>query len=87
MNDLIDSVKIEGEVCFNRQNIYDPKLDVVQLRTQVGMVFQQPNTFPMSIYDNVSYGLRCQGFKDRKILDQVVESSLRLPYGMRWEID
>lgn len=77
MNDLIDNVRIEGEVQFNDQNIYSKDVDVVELRTKVGMVFQHPNPFPMSIYDNVAYGLRCQGIKDKKILNQVVESSLR----------
>lgn len=77
MNDLIDNVTINGEVNFNDQNIYDPSMDVVELRTQVGMVFQHPNPFPMSIYDNVAYGLRCQGIKDKKILDEVVETSLK----------
>ena len=77
MNDLIDSVIIEGEVNFNQKNIYEPTMDVVELRTQVGMVFQNPNPFPMSIYDNVAYGLRCQGIKDRKALDLAVETSLK----------
>ena len=77
MNDLIDNVTIDGEVNFNDQNIYDNDMDVVELRTQVGMVFQNPNPFPMSIYDNVAYGLRCQGIKDKKTLDEVVETSLR----------
>lgn len=77
MNDLIDSVRIEGEVSFNHENIYQKDMDVVELRTKVGMVFQHPNPFPMSIYDNVAYGLRCQGIKDRKVLDEVVETSLK----------
>lgn len=77
MNDLIPSARIEGDIHFNDTNIYDSKTDVVDLRTKVGMVFQQPNPFPMSIYDNVAYGLRCQGVKDRKILDEVVASSLK----------
>lgn len=76
MNDLIPSCKIEGVIKFNGSNILDNKMDVVELRTKVGMVFQQPNPFPMSIYDNVAYGLRVQGVKDRKILDEVVKSSL-----------
>ncbi len=77
MNDLIDNVTIEGELTFNGEDIYDAEMDVVELRTKVGMVFQNPNPFPMSIYDNVAYGLRCQGIKDRKILDEVVELSLK----------
>ncbi|HHX52897.1 MAG TPA: phosphate ABC transporter ATP-binding protein [Erysipelothrix sp.] len=77
MNDLIDNVTIDGEVNFNNQNIYAHDMDVVELRTQVGMVFQNPNPFPMSIYDNVAYGLRCQGIKDKKTLDEVVETSLK----------
>ncbi|QIK70171.1 phosphate ABC transporter ATP-binding protein [Erysipelothrix sp. HDW6C] len=76
MNDLIPNCRITGNVSFNGQNIFDPKADVVDLRTKVGMVFQQPNPFPMSIYDNVAYGLRVQGVKDRKILDQVVREAL-----------
>lgn len=77
MNDLIPSVKIEGEVLFNDIDIYENSTDVVELRTKVGMVFQQPNPFPMSIYDNVAYGLRCQGIKDKEYLDKVVEESLK----------
>ena len=77
MNDLIDNVTIDGEVNFNNQNIYAHDMDVVELRTQVGMVFQNPNPFPMSIYDNVAYGLRCQGIKGKKTLDEVVETSLK----------
>ena len=77
MNDLIEDCKIEGELSFNGMDIYDDRTDVVGLRTQVGMVFQKPNPFPMSIYDNVAYGLRCQGVKNKKILDKAVEESLR----------
>lgn len=77
MNDLIEGCKIDGEMKFHGNNIYLPQTDTVELRTQIGMVFQRANPFPMSIYDNVAYGLRCQGIKDRKLLDQVVESSLR----------
>lgn len=77
MNDLIPSCKVEGTIAFNGNDIYDSKMDVVDLRTKVGMVFQQPNPFPMSIYDNVAYGLRVQGVKDKKILDEAVESSLK----------
>lgn len=77
MNDLIPNARIEGVIEFDGVNIYAPKTDVVELRTKVGMVFQQPNPFPMSIYDNVAYGLRVQGIKDRKILDEVVKESLQ----------
>lgn len=77
MNDLIEGCRIEGEMTFDGNDIYDPTIDVVDLRTKVGMVFQAPNPFPMSIYDNVAYGLRCQGVRDRKILDEVVVSSLK----------
>ncbi|HHX07365.1 MAG TPA: phosphate ABC transporter ATP-binding protein [Erysipelothrix sp.] len=76
MNDLIDNVTIEGDLRFNGEDVHAPEMDVVELRTKVGMVFQAPNPFPMSIYDNVAYGLRCQGVKDRKILDEVVKTSL-----------
>lgn len=77
MNDLIDSCHIEGEILFQGKNIYDQSTDVVELRTKVGMVFQSPNPFPMSIFDNVAYGLRCQGLKDKKILNHIVEESLK----------
>ena len=76
MNDLIESVKIEGEVLLDGENIYHPKLDVVMLRKRVGMVFQRPNPFPMSIYDNIAYGPRVHGLKNKKALDQIVEQSL-----------
>ncbi len=77
MNDLIDDVKISGEIKMHGKNIYSPDVDVVRLRTEVGMVFQSPNPFPMSIYDNIAYGLRCQGVRDKRILDEVVETSLK----------
>lgn len=77
MNDLIEGCRIEGEMTFDGNDIYDPTIDVVDLRTKVGMVFQAPNPFPMSIYDNVAYGLRCQGVRDKKILDEVVVTSLK----------
>lgn len=77
MNDLLDEARIEGTVLKNGKDIYAPGVDVVKLRTEVGMVFQNPNPFPMSVYDNVAYGLRCQGIKNRRLLDEVVESSLR----------
>ena len=76
MNDLIPSVKITGEVEFQGQNIYDPGVDPTWLRRQVGMVFQKANPFPMSIYDNVAYGPRTHGIRDRGRLDEIVEESL-----------
>ncbi|MBC8570666.1 phosphate ABC transporter ATP-binding protein [Oscillospiraceae bacterium NSJ-54] len=77
MNDLIEHVKIEGQVLLEGQDIYDPKVDVTMLRKRVGMVFQKPNPFPMSIYDNVAYGPRIHGIKKRSQLDELVETSLR----------
>lgn len=77
MNDLVDNVRIEGEVCIDGQNIYDEKVDTTILRKRVGMVFQQPNPFPMSIYDNIAYGPRVHGIKDKHKLDEIVEESLR----------
>ena len=78
MNDLIPSFRLEGEVTLDDQNIYDPQLDVVQLRAQVGMVFQKPNPFPKSIYENVAYAPRIHGIaKKGKEMDELVESSLR----------
>lgn len=75
MNDLIESVKIEGEIVFDGENIND--LDVVNLRTRVGMVFQNPNPFPMSIFDNVAYGPRCQGMKNKEAIKELVIASLK----------
>ncbi len=77
MNDLISSCKITGEVIYNNQNVYDKNYDVIELRSKVGMVFQKPNPFPMSIYDNIAYGPKCQGIKNKKVLDEIVESSLK----------
>ena len=77
MNDLIDTCRVEGDVSFEGQDAYADKFDVIELRTKVGMVFQKPNPFPMSIYDNVAYGPRCQGIKDKRTLDLIVEKSLR----------
>jgi len=77
MNDLVDSCRVEGEILLDGSNIYDKKVDVADLRRQVGMVFQKPNPFPKSIYENVAYGLRLQGVKSKRILDTVVENSLR----------
>ena len=77
MNDLISSVRITGEVCYNGQNIYDSSVDVNELRREIGMVFQKPNPFPMSIYDNIAYGPRTHGIKSKVKLDEIVEQSLR----------
>lgn len=77
LNDLIDGVKIEGEVLLDGKNIYDEDVDVVELRKRVGMVFQKPNPFPMSIYDNVAFGPRIHGIKDKKKLDEIVEWALK----------
>lgn len=77
MNDLIDSCKITGNIEFETKEIYESGFDVINLRTKVGMVFQKPNPFPMSIYDNVAYGPRCQGTKDKKTLNKIVEKSLK----------
>ena len=77
MNDLIPNVKITGEMCYRDTNIFDPAVDVNQLRREVGMVFQKPNPFPMSIYDNVAYGPRTHGIKGKARLDDIVERSLR----------
>ncbi|WP_303868548.1 phosphate ABC transporter ATP-binding protein PstB [Acetobacterium wieringae] len=75
MNDLIDSVKINGEILFDGKDINGP-IDVINLRTRVGMVFQKPNPFPMSIYENIAYGPKCQGMKDKNQLDALVKESL-----------
>ena len=77
MNDLVPNVRIEGTVEYRGQNIYQPKLDVTWLRRHVGMVFQKPNPFPMSIYDNIAYGPRTHGIRNKKTLDEIVERSLR----------
>ena len=77
MNDLVQGVRIEGSVLYRGQDIYSPKLDVTWLRRQIGMVFQKPNPFPMSIYDNIAYGPRTHGIRNRKQLDEIVERSLR----------
>ncbi|MDK2877626.1 MAG: phosphate transport system ATP-binding protein [Thermoanaerobacteraceae bacterium] len=77
MNDLIEDARIEGKIFLDNKNIYDPDVDVVDLRKRVGMVFQKPNPFPMSIYDNVAYGPRIHGDRDKKKLDEIVEKSLR----------
>lgn len=77
MNDLIDHVKIEGTVLLDEEDIYQPKVDTTLLRKKVGMVFQQPNPFPMSVYDNIAYGPRIHGIKSRAQLDEIVETSLK----------
>lgn len=77
MNDLVEGVKIEGEVLIDGENVYGPKVDTTLLRKKVGMVFQQPNPFPMSIYDNIAYGPRIHGIKSKAKLDEIVEESLR----------
>ena len=77
MNDLVPGVHIEGEVCFDGQNIFDKTVDTTWLRKQVGMVFQKANPFPMSIYDNVAYGPRTHGIRNHSELDGIVEKSLR----------
>lgn len=77
MNDLVDCVKIDGKVLLDGEDIYGSDVDTTLLRKKVGMVFQQPNPFPMSIYDNIAYGPRIHGIKNRSLLDEIVESSLR----------
>lgn len=76
MNDLVPMFRVSGEMLYNGTNIYSRGLDISELRRRIGMVFQKPNPFPKSIYDNVSYGLRIQGIKKKSILDKVVEESL-----------
>ena len=77
MNDLVDGVSIEGQILLDGADIYDKGINVAALRRRVGMVFQKPNPFPKTIYENVAYGLRIQGINDRRILDEIVEKSLR----------
>ena len=77
MNDLVPDVKITGDVRYRDEDIFDPAQDVSELRREVGMVFQKPNPFPMSIYDNIAYGPRTHGIKNRAQLDKIVEKSLR----------
>lgn len=77
MNDLINGVKIDGEILIDGQNIYQSDVDVVELRKRVGMVFQRPNPFPMSIFDNIAYGPRIHGIKNKSRLKEIVEKSLR----------
>jgi len=77
MNDLVDNCHIQGEIILHNENIYDKHVDVAMLRRKVGMVFQRPNPFPKSIYENVVYGLRLMGEKNRRVLDEAVENSLK----------
>lgn len=77
MNDLVNGCRIEGKVEIDGEDIYDPRTDVTLLRRRAGMVFQKPNPFPMSIYDNIAYGPRLMGIRSRKQIDEIVESSLR----------
>lgn len=77
MNDLVENVRIEGRILLDGEDIYDRRVDITLLRKKVGMVFQQPNPFPMSIYDNVAYGPRLHGIKDRQELDGIVEEALK----------
>ncbi|KFI34376.1 phosphate ABC transporter ATP-binding protein, partial [Peptococcaceae bacterium SCADC1_2_3] len=83
MNDLIEGVKVEGTILLEGENIYGPEVDVANLRKQVGMVFQRPNPFPMSVYDNVAYGPKIHGLKNKRQLDEIIEKSLRL--AVLWE--
>ena len=77
MNDLVDGVKIDGTIRIDGEDIYDPEVDTTLLRKKVGMVFQQPNPFPMSIYDNIAYGPRIHGIKNKTQLDEIVENALK----------
>lgn len=77
MNDLIEDTRIEGKILLDNKNIYDKDVDVVDLRKRVGMVFQKPNPFPMTVYDNIAYGPRIHGNRDKKKLDEIVEKSLK----------
>ena len=77
MNDLVECARIEGQVLLDGEDIYDKRVDTTLLRKKVGMVFQQPNPFPMSIYDNIAYGPRIHGIKNRSKLDEIVENALR----------
>jgi len=77
MNDLVDSCRIEGSINLHGENIYAKHIDVAELRRKIGMVFQKPNPFPKTIYENVAYGLRLQGVNDKNVLDEVVERSLK----------
>jgi len=86
MNDLVDGCRIEGSISMEGRNIYDRKVNVAQLRRRVGMVFQKPNPFPKSIYENVAYGLRLHGVNNRAQLDEAVERSLKGAALRRWSV-
>lgn len=87
MGDLNPEVTTTGSVVYNGHNIYSPRTDTVELRKEIGMVFQQPNPFPMTIYENVVYGLRINGIKDKQVLDEAVEKPCKVPLsGMRSRI-
>ena len=77
MNDLVEAIRIEGKILYDGQDIYDPQVDTTWLRKEVGMVFQKPNPFPMSVYDNIAYGPKLQGIRSKVRLDEIVEKSLR----------
>ena len=77
MNDILPGTRVEGEILIDGQNIYSPQVDVIELRKRVGLVFQKPNPFPKSIFDNVAYGLRINGVKNKRIIEEIVEKSLR----------
>jgi phosphate transport system ATP-binding protein len=77
MNDVIPGIRMEGTILLDGKNIHDPDVDVVELRRRVGMVFQKPNPFPKSIFDNIAYGLRINGMRERRKMEEVVEKSLR----------
>jgi phosphate transport system ATP-binding protein len=83
MNDLIPGARLEGEILFRNQNLYAPNVDPVEVRRRIGMVFQKPNPFPKTIYDNVAYGPRLLGVKNKSTLDEIVELSLKQAY--LWE--
>ena len=78
MNDVIPNCKIKGQVFFDSKDIYGPNVDATEVRKKIGMVFQKPNPFPKSIYENIAYGPKVQGIKDKKTLDEIVEKSLRV---------
>lgn len=78
MNDIIEGCRIEGKVFFKGKNIYESDVDVIEIRKRIGMIFQKPNPFPMSVYDNVAYGPVIHGIRDREALDEIVERSLQL---------
>ena len=80
MTDLIPGASVQGDVCFQGQNLYDPQIDPVEVRRRIGMVFQKPNPFPKSIYDNVAYGPGLLGVNNKRALDEIVESSLQRAY-------